>query len=55
MFEILRERHPDLVIPFDKILIVGRAYREIGEFERAWLVARAAIYSSFLSNSCKFN
>ena len=41
MFEILRERHPDLVIPFDKILRVGEAYRKIGEYERAWLVFRA--------------
>jgi len=51
MFEILRERHPELVIPFDKTLIVGRAYREIGEFERAWLVFQAAIESSFLNDS----
>ena len=51
MFEVLRERHPQLVIPFDKILVVGRAYRQIGEFERAWLVFRAAIYSSFLNDS----
>jgi len=51
MFEILHERHPDLVIPFDKILVVGRAYREIGEFESAWLVFRATIESSFLKDS----
>ncbi len=51
MFEILRERHPELVIPFDKILVVGRAYRQIGEFERAWLVFRAAIDSSFLNDA----
>jgi hypothetical protein len=51
MFETLRERHPDLVIPFDRILTVGQAYRQIGEFERAWLVARATIYSSFLNDS----
>ena len=51
VFEVLRERHPQLVIPFDKILVVGRAYRQIGEFERAWLVFRAAIYSSFLNDS----
>ena len=51
MFEILRERHPDLVIPFDKILRVGEAYREIGEFERAWLVFRATIDSSFLNDA----
>ena len=51
MFEILRERHPKLVIPFDKTLTVGRAYREIDEFERAWLVFQAAIESSFLNDS----
>lgn len=51
MFEILRERHPQLVIPFDKTLTVGRAYREIGEFERAWLVFQAAIQSSFLNDA----
>ncbi|MEM7011133.1 MAG: MG2 domain-containing protein, partial [Verrucomicrobiota bacterium] len=51
MFEILRERHPELVIPFDKTLIVGRAYREISEYERAWLVFQAAIESSFLNDA----
>ncbi len=51
MFEILRERHPELVIPFDKTLTVGRAYREIDEFERAWLVFQAAIESSFLNDA----
>lgn len=51
MFEILRERHPELVIPFDKTLTVGRAYRDISEFERAWLVFQAAIESSFLNDS----
>ena len=50
-FEILRERHPDLVIPFDRTLVVGKAYRAIGEFERAWLVFRAAIQSSFLNDA----
>lgn len=51
MFEILRERHPELVIPFDKTLTVGRAYREINEYERAWLVFQAAIESSFLNDA----
>lgn len=51
MFEILRERHPSLVIPFDKILIVGKAYRVIGEHERAWLVFRATIDSSFINDA----
>ncbi len=51
MFEILRERYPELEIPFDKILIVARAYRDIGEFERACLVARATIAASFINDS----
>lgn len=51
MFEILRERHPELVIPFDKTLTVGRAYHDIGEFERSWLVFQAAIESSFLNDA----
>jgi tetratricopeptide (TPR) repeat protein len=51
MFEVLRERYPDLTIPFDKILVVGRAYRDIGEFERAWLVFRATVDASFINDS----
>ena len=51
MFEILRERHPDLVIPFDRILVVGKAYRDIGEFERAWFVFRATIDASYVNDS----
>jgi tetratricopeptide (TPR) repeat protein len=50
-FEVLSVRHPQLTIPFDKILVVGQAYRSIGEFERAWLVYRATIDSSFLTDS----
>ncbi len=51
LFEVLRERYPQLEIPFDKILIVGRAYTDIGEFERSWLVYRAAIAASFNNDS----
>ena len=50
-FEILRERFPELYIPFDKILVVGRAYREMGEFERAYLVYKATIDASFVNDS----
>jgi len=50
-FEILRERFPELYVPFDKILVVGRAYRDIGEFERAYLVYKATIDASFVNDS----
>jgi len=40
-FEILKERYPELVIPFEKIIAVARAYRQRGEHERAIQVFRA--------------
>ena len=51
LFEVLRERYPQLEIPYDKILVVGKAYTDIGEFERSWLVYRAAIAASFNNDS----
>ncbi|MCX6878934.1 MAG: tetratricopeptide repeat protein [Verrucomicrobia bacterium] len=51
LFEVLRERYPQLEIPYDKILVVGKAYTDIGEFERSWLVFRAAIAASFNNDS----
>ena len=50
VFEILRERHPDLEIPFDKILQVGKAYRDLNEFERAYLIFRATVDASFVDD-----
>jgi hypothetical protein len=44
-FEIIIEKYPDLQIPFDKLLKVGDAYDEIGEYERSYLVFRAAVGS----------
>jgi tetratricopeptide (TPR) repeat protein len=51
MFEVLRERYPSLEIPFDKILAVAKAYRDLGEHERSWLVYRAVITASFANDS----
>jgi hypothetical protein len=50
-FEVLRERFPELYIPFDRILVVGKAYRDIEEFERAYLVYKATIDASFVNDS----
>ena len=50
-FEVLRERYPQLEIPFDRILVAGRAYRDIGELERAYLIYRATIDASFINDS----
>ena len=47
---LLRDRQgevADAEIPFDKILKVGAAYHEMGEYERSYLVFRATVESSF--------
>ena len=46
-FEVLREKNPDLYVPLDDVLAVGRAYRELGEFERALLIFKAVLEESF--------
>ena len=51
MFEILRERYPSLYIPFDKILVVGRAYHDLAEYVQAYLIYRATIDASFIKDS----
>ena len=50
-FEIVREKWPTENISFEKILKVGTAYDEMGEFERSYLVFRATIESSFSRES----
>ena len=46
-FEVLDERKQEMEIPFETILAVGRAYGEIGEFERAHDVFHATIEAGF--------
>ncbi len=50
-FEILTERNPDLVIPFHKILKVGKAYRKLSEFERSMDVYTATLEAGFSTDS----
>lgn len=46
-FEVLRERHPDLVIAFPEIVKTAKAYGKIGETEREVQVLRATAEASF--------
>ena len=46
-FEVLKEKNPDLTIPFEEVLAVGEAYRELEEYERAELIFRATIEETF--------
>ena len=50
-FETIREKSPELVIPFDKLLVIGRAYADIGEHERAYLGWRALAEASYLEDA----
>ncbi|MCC7061405.1 MAG: tetratricopeptide repeat protein [Planctomycetes bacterium] len=50
-FEELKDRYPELVIPFDKITAVGSSYLDLGEFEAALLVFRATAEASFLKDA----
>lgn len=50
-FEILKEKSPELVIPFSDIQVIGRAYSELGEHERAYLVWRATAEASYLEDA----
>ena len=50
-FEIIKERWPDEAIPFAKIVKVGAAYHEMGEYERSYLVFRATVEGNFARES----
>ncbi len=50
-FEVVKEKAPDLVVTFDDLLVVGRAYRDINEYERAYLVWRGVAEASYLEDA----
>ncbi len=37
-FEVVKEKAPELILSFDQLLVIGRAYRDINEYERAIIV-----------------
>ena len=50
-FEVIRDKAPELVLGFDKLQVIGRAYRDLGELERAWIVWRGLIEASSLEDA----
>ncbi|MDA1263953.1 MAG: hypothetical protein O2816_02605, partial [Planctomycetota bacterium] len=46
-FEVLREKDSGYTVPFDQIVAIGEAYRDLGEFERAYLIFRATALETF--------
>ena len=49
-FEVLKEKYPNLVLSFEDIVRVARAYRDIQEYERATHVFKATAEASFLKD-----
>jgi tetratricopeptide (TPR) repeat protein len=50
-FEVVKEKSPELVLTFDQLLVIGRAYRDINEYERAVIVWRGLIESSYIEDA----
>ncbi|HEX4753996.1 MAG TPA: MG2 domain-containing protein, partial [Solirubrobacterales bacterium] len=50
-FEVLKEKAPEYVIPFDQIRAIGRAYASIGEAERAYLVWKVIVEASYVEDA----
>ncbi len=47
-FEILKERYPELTIPFKEVIKIAESYSSIGEFERAIQVINGTMRSYFI-------
>jgi len=50
-FEIVKEKWPAEEVPFAKIVKVGAAYHDMGEYERSYLIFRATVEGSFARES----
>ena len=50
-FEVVKEKAPELVLTFDQLLAIGKAYRDINEYERAMIVWRGLIEASYLEDA----
>jgi tetratricopeptide (TPR) repeat protein len=50
-FEVVKEKAPELFLSFDQLLAIGRAYRDIKEYERAMIVWRGLIEASYLEDA----
>lgn len=50
-FEVVKERSPELILTFDQLQAIGKAYRDIDEHERAMIVWRGLIEASYLEDA----
>jgi len=50
-FEVVKEKAPELILSFDQLMAIGKAYRDINEHERATIVWRGLIEASYLEDA----
>jgi tetratricopeptide (TPR) repeat protein len=50
-FEVVREKAPETVLTFEQLQAIGKAYRDINEYERAMIVWRGLIEASYLEDA----
>jgi len=50
-FEIIYEKWPNKQIPIAKVVQIGAAYHEMGEYERSYLTFRATVEDTFMRES----
>ncbi|MDB5336303.1 MAG: hypothetical protein JWN70_1922 [Planctomycetaceae bacterium] len=50
-FETIKEKLPEVEVSFENILKVAESYRELGEYERSYLVYRATLEAGFQRES----
>ncbi|MFO0889672.1 MAG: tetratricopeptide repeat protein [Isosphaeraceae bacterium] len=50
-FEVVKEKSPELVLGFDQLLTIGKAYRDINEYERAFIIWRGLVESSYVEDA----
>jgi uncharacterized protein YfaS (alpha-2-macroglobulin family)/TolA-binding protein len=50
-FEVVKEKAPELILTFDQLMAIGKAYRDINEYERAMIVWRGLIEASYLEDA----
>ncbi|WP_165074525.1 MG2 domain-containing protein [Paludisphaera rhizosphaerae] len=50
-FEVVKERSPEMILTFDQLQVIGRAYRDIDEHERAMIVWRGLIEAGYVEDA----
>ncbi|MGC8643226.1 MAG: tetratricopeptide repeat protein, partial [Isosphaeraceae bacterium] len=50
-FEVVKQKSPELILSFDQLLTIGKAYRDINEYERAIIVWHGLVEASYVEDA----